>query len=261
MSQDSISLTLEPREVTGKAVKHLRRDGHIPAVIHDHGKPSVVVQADSLEMLKVWRQAGKHHPVELKAGDQKFTALIKTAEFDPKKHLLTHVVFNAVDKNQKVEAEIPVHAHYDEGNESSPAERNGLIVLAQLETVQVKAIPSALPDFLEYDAEKLVEIGDHVTVADLTAPEGVEIETEIGQSIATVYEPSALAAANDAAGGDAEEEEEAPAEGEEAEGEEGEEGAEGEDRAADGDKPAEQGQAGENKEEAKAEAKAEAADK
>ena len=89
--------------------------------------------------------------------------------------------------------------------------------MAQLETVQVKAIPSALPDFLEYDAEKLVEIGDHVTVADLTAPEGVEFETEIEHSIATVYEPSALAAANDAAGGDAEEEEE-PAEGEEGEG-------------------------------------------
>jgi large subunit ribosomal protein L25 len=235
MSQDSISLTLEPRKVTGKAVKHLRRDGFIPAVIHDHGKPSVVVQADSLALLRVWQQAGKHHPVELKAGDLTFTALIKTAEFDPKKHLLTHVVFNAVDKNQKVEAEIPVRPHYDEGNESSPAERNGLIVLAQLETVQVKAIPSALPDFLEYDAEKLVEIGDHVTVADLTAPEGVEFETEAEHSIATVYEPSAIAAANEAAAGTAEEEE-APAEGEEgeeAEGE-GEEGAESEGEASEG---------------------------
>ncbi len=237
MSQDSISLTLEPREVTGKAVKHLRRDGFIPAVIHDHGKPSVVVQADSLALLKVWQQAGKHHPVELKAGDQTYTALIKTAEFDPKKHLLTHVVFNAVDKNQKVEAEIPVRPHYDEGNESSPAERNGLIVLTQLETVQVKSIPSALPDFLEYDAEKLVEIGDHVTVADLTAPEGVELETEAEHSIATVYEPSAIAAANEAAAGDAEEEE-APAEGEEGEEAEGEEGAEAEGEATEGKKTA-----------------------
>ncbi|HVI60597.1 MAG TPA: 50S ribosomal protein L25 [Candidatus Saccharimonadales bacterium] len=263
MPQDSISLTLAPREVTGKAVRHLRRDGFIPAVIHDHGKPSIVVQANSVEMLKVYRQAGKHHPVELKTADQKFVALIKTAEFDPKKHLLTHVVFNAVDKNQKVEAEIPVRPRYAEGNESSPAERNSLIVLTQLETVQVKAIPSALPDFLEYDAEKLVDIGDSVTVADLTAPEGVEFETEAEHSIATVYEPSALAAANDAAGGDAEE----PVPAEDEEGEEGEagEGAEGEDG---GDK----GQEGESRpggkgqdepkpssvEAAKADAKAEA---
>jgi large subunit ribosomal protein L25 len=240
MSQDTISLTLEPRTVTGKAVKHLRSSGHIPAVIHDHGKDSVIVQADGVALLKVWRQAGKHHPIELTAGDQNFVALIKEAVFDPKKHLLTHVVFNAVDKNQKVDADIPVRPHYDEGNESSPAERAGLIVLTQLETVQVKAIATKLPDFLEYDAEKLVEIGDHVTVADLTIPEGVELITEVEHSMATVYEPSALAAANDAAGGDAEEEE-APAEGEE--GEAGEEAAEGEGgeakpESAEGDAPA-----------------------
>jgi large subunit ribosomal protein L25 len=216
MPQDSITLTLEPREITGKTVKHLRRDGQVPAVIHDHGKPSIVVQADAAALLKVWRQAGKHHPIELKAGDQSYVALIKEAEFDPKKHLLRHVVFNAVDKNQKVEAEIPVRPRYAEGNELSPAERNNLIVLAQLETVQVKAIADRLPDFLEYDAEKLVEIGDHVTVADLTAPEGVEIETEAEHAIATVYEPSALAAANEATAGDAE-----PEDAEDVESEEG----------------------------------------
>ena len=203
MSQDSISLTLKPRSVTGKAVKHLRSAGQVPAVIHDHGKASLHVQGDGVAMLKVWRQAGKHHPVELKTGDQTFTALIKVAEFDPRKHLLSHIVFNAVDKNQKVEADIPVHPRYDEGNESSPAERSGLIVLSQLESVEVRAIASKLPDFLEYNAEVLVEIGDHVTVADLIIPEDVELETETTHTIATVYEPGALAAANDAAGGDA----------------------------------------------------------
>jgi large subunit ribosomal protein L25 len=222
MSQDTISLSLEPREITGKAVKQLRRDGQVPAVIHDHGKPSVHVQGNAVAMLKVWRQAGKHHPIELKAGDNSYMALIKTAEFDPKKHLLTHIVFNAVDRNQKVDADIPVRARYDEDNESSPAERNGLIVLTQLESVQVKAVPSKLPDFLEYNAEKLVEVGDHVTVADLQVPEGVEIETEENHSIATVYEPSALAAANEAAAGEAEEGEEPESESGTEEGEGGE---------------------------------------
>jgi len=225
MSQDTINLTLEPRSVTGKAVKQLRKSGHIPAVIHDHGKPSVIVQADGIALLKVWRQAGKHHPVELKTADQSYVALIKQAVFDPKKHQLTHVVFNAVDRNQKVEAEIPVRPRYAEGNESSPAERASLIVLTQLETVQVKAVAAKLPDFLEYDAEKLVEVGDHVTVADLVMPEGVELETEPEHAVATVYEPSALAAANDAAGGDVEPEAETTEGEEEATGEaEGKEG-------------------------------------
>jgi len=113
-------------------------------------------------------------------------------------------------------------------------ERSGLIVLSQLESVQVKAVASKLPDFLEYDAEKLVEVGDHVTVAELVIPEGVELVTETEHSIATVYEPSALAAANDAAGGDAEEEEaEAEAEGEEAEGEGAEDATESDEKKSD----------------------------
>ncbi|HET9174158.1 MAG TPA: 50S ribosomal protein L25 [Candidatus Saccharimonadales bacterium] len=204
MSDDKISLALEPRTVLGKAVKHLRTEGTIPAVIHDHGKESVIVQGEYMALLKVWQQAGQHHPVNLKAGDKTYTALIKTVDMDPKKHQLRHVVFNAVRANEKVEAAVPIHARYDEGNESAPAERNGLIVLSHLDSVQVKAVPAKLPDFLEYNAEKLVEVGDSITVADLIVPADVEIVTEPEHSIASVYEPSALQAANEAAAGEAE---------------------------------------------------------
>lgn len=212
MTQDTISLTLEPRKVTGKQVRQLRREGTVPAVIHDHGKDSVVVQGDYMAVLKVWQQAGKHHPVNLQAGDKTFTALIKTADFDPKKHQLRHVVFNAVRANEKVEAEVPIHPRYSEGNEISPAERGGLIVLSHLDVVTVKAVPAKLPNVLEYDAEKLVEVGDNVTVTDLVVPADVEVVTEAEHSIATVYEPSALQAANEAAAGEAGEGEGAEAE-------------------------------------------------
>ncbi|HET6924282.1 MAG TPA: 50S ribosomal protein L25 [Candidatus Saccharimonadales bacterium] len=205
MSQDAITLTVDAREVTGKAVKHLRRDGLVPAVIHDHGKESVLVQGQYLELFRVYTRAGKHHPIELKAPAGSYTVLIKDATFEPRKNQLTHLVFNAVDKNQKVEAEVPIHPRYaDEENQSSPAERASLIVLPQLETIQVKAIPSKIPDFVAYDAEKLVEVGDHVTVADLIVPADVEVLTEPEHAVAAVFEPAALAAANDAAGGDAE---------------------------------------------------------
>lgn len=207
MTQDAINLQVEAREITGKAVKHLRKTGQTPAVIHDHGKASVIVQGDSVAMLKAYRAAGKHHPIQLKAGPKTYTAMIKTAEFEPRKNQLNHLVFNAVSANQKVEAEIPIRAKFDEGNEASPAERNGLMVLSNTETVLVEALPNNLPDVLYYDGEKLVEVGDHVSVADLIVPADVEVKTDLGQGIASVFEPSAVAAANDAAGGDADEDE------------------------------------------------------
>lgn len=204
MSQDTISLTVQKREIIGKQVRQLRRDDIVPAVIHNHGKESVNVQADYNTIMKTYRSAGRHNPVELTAGDKKYLAIIKTATFEPKKNRLTHVVFNAVDANQKVEASIPVRPQYAEGNETTPAERASLIVLGNLDEILVEAVPSKLPSVIYYDAEKLVEVGDSVTVADLTMPEGVVSKVDPDHTIATVYEPSAVAAANDDAGGDAE---------------------------------------------------------
>jgi hypothetical protein len=57
---------------------------------------------------------------------------------------------------------------------------------------------------LYFNGEKLVEAGDSVTVADLIVPNGVIVKAEPNHPLATVFEPSALQAANDAAGGTAE---------------------------------------------------------
>lgn len=208
---EELLLEVKKRDVTGKAVKQLRKDGLVPAVIHDHGKESVHVQGNYLDMLKAYQKAGKHHPLSLKAGDHKYTVLIRDVDVDPRKHQLRHVVFNAVKANEKVDAEIPVRIRFEEGNEATPAERAGLIVLHQLEAVEVSALPRELPNVLEFDGEKLVEVGDSATVADLIVPTTVTVKTDPSHPLATVFEPSALQAANDAAGGTADDE--APAEG------------------------------------------------
>jgi large subunit ribosomal protein L25 len=201
MAEDTFTLELVARSVTGKQVKRLRASGEVPAVIHDHGKESINVQAPYLELYRLYVRAGRHHPVQLIAGTRKFTALIKSASFEPRNNQLTHVVFNAVDRNQKVEAAIPVHPQYEAGMDSTPAERASLIVLQQLDEVEIRAIPGKLPDVLHYDAAKLAQVGDHVSVADLIVPDGVEVITEASHVLATVFEPGALAAANDAVGG------------------------------------------------------------
>lgn len=203
---DEIIVQLDERDVTGKAVKRLRQQGIVPVVIHDHGKESVIVQGDFTALTKAYHQAGKHHPISVKAGKKHFMALVKSVDFDPKKHQIRHIVFNAVNANETVEADIPVHIKFEEGNDATPAERAGLVVLHQLEVVGVEALPKNLPEALYFDGEKLVEVGDQATVADLLPVEGVTVKTDLAHPLATVFEPSALQAANDAAGGDAEEE-------------------------------------------------------
>ena len=64
----------------------------------------------------------------------------------------------------------------------------------------------SLPEALYFDGEKLIEVGDVATVADLLPVEGVIVKNGFSSPARDCFEPSALQAANDAAGGDAEEE-------------------------------------------------------
>jgi large subunit ribosomal protein L25 len=205
---------LELRQALGKEIKGLRREGLVPAVVHNHGQPSVHVMASELELERIFEAAGKHHPLNLEIGNQKYLVLIKDAHFHPVKRRLQHVVFQAIRRDEKVEAEVPISL---EGE--IPAEKAGLQVLTHLDRVEVEALPTNLPDALVADMTVLAEIGDRVTVADLKIPDGVTVLTEPEQSIALVVEPKEQVV---------EEPEVEAEEGEAAEGEEGEEVAEGE---------------------------------
>lgn len=189
MSAKDTVLELEERKVVRKGLGKLRAGGVVPAVIHDHGQPSVHVQADAVTLAKAYEMAGKNHPLDLKVGDRNFLALIKDVAYKPPKHTLQHVVFQAVKQNEKVEAEVPVTIIG-----TPPAERVGLLVLHQLDNVLVEAFPRDLPDHFELDSERLSELHDRLTVADLVVPAGVIILTEPEHSIATVVEPRAVAA-------------------------------------------------------------------
>jgi len=181
---DAVKLT--ERTVVGKGLNALRREGQIPAVIHNHGQESIHVMAPEKELARVYKEAGKHHPLNLEVGSQKYLALIKDAHFNPVKHRLQHIVFQAIRQNEKVEAEVPIRM---EGE--IPAEKVGLMVLTQLDAVQVEAFPRHLPDEMVVDATKLVELHDKLTVEDLQIPEGVTVLTEPEHPIATVVETKA----------------------------------------------------------------------
>jgi large subunit ribosomal protein L25 len=206
MSSDTITLELTKREVVGKQVRGLRRDGKVPAVIHNHGKDSIIVDAPFMEITKVYEKAGKHHPVDLKVGSDKYLAIIRDVDLDPRKNTLRHVVFNAVRQNEVVQTEVPIKFEGD-----SAAEKAGLMLLHQLETVEVEATPRNLPDEIVVSVDSLTDIGDKINVEDLQAPDGVTILTDPEHPVVAVIETPAQqseeAEAEEAAAG------EAPAEG------------------------------------------------
>lgn len=186
MTSQDISLELQNRDVVRKRLAGLRNDGLVPAVVHNHGKESILVVGDAVAVTKAFSQAGKHHPVQLKVDGKSHLALIKDVDREPTKNRIRHVVFQAIKQNEAVEAEIPVVFKEDV---EIPAEKLSLMVLKQLDTVQVKALPRDLPDQLVVDPSNLTEVGDNLTVADLVIPNGVTLLTEPEHQIAIVEMP------------------------------------------------------------------------
>lgn len=218
MSSDQIKLALKKRDTVGNQVRALRRSGTVPAVIHNHGKESTLVQAPFAAVTKVYAAAGKHAPVELDVDGKGLLGIIKEVDFDPYKNTIRHVVFNSIRRDEKVKADIPIELT----GEEIPAEKAGYMVITTLDAVEVEALPHKLPDALRASKEGLTEIGDKITVGDLTVPDGVTILTELEHTIAAVEESKAQmseeAEAEEAVDG----EEGSEAEGEESAGSESE---------------------------------------
>lgn len=222
---DKITLQVDERNVQGKKVKRLRAEGLTPGVIYGPGLEPMSVQVPEGELLKVVKAAGKHTPVHL-TGSKRRIAMIKDVDIDPVRNAIQHVSFHAVRADQPVTTEVPILLT---GMGESEAEKNGLIVLQTIDRVEVKALPMDLPEAIEVSVLALSEEGQKVTLAAATLPDGVEFvdhddghhhdedeETErqtiLDQVVASVWEPAALQAANEAAAGDAEDEADVPAE-------------------------------------------------
>lgn len=92
---DKISLNLDERSVHGKKVARLRRDNLVPGVVYGQGFEPISVQAVQQVIDKVYRAAGKHHPVHITIGSKKKIAMIKDVDVDPLKNVVRHVAFHA----------------------------------------------------------------------------------------------------------------------------------------------------------------------
>lgn len=200
---NDITLKLEARSVQGKKVSRLRQDGVVPSVIYGGSTDPMNTQSGFVETTKVALQAGKHTPVHLTIDGKKKLAIIKSIDVDPVKHRVRHLAFQAIKQNEVITTEVPLQLV---GMGESEAEKAGLVVLQALERIAIKAKPADLPESLDLSVAELSSADDKLTLADITLPSGVEyadIEQDTSLVVANVYEPSALQAANDAAGGDA----------------------------------------------------------
>lgn len=160
-----ITLSIEPRTITGKKVGQLRKQGIIPSNIFGGKIKSAAVQVKKTAFAPVWQQAGETQIVYLELGDEKETrpTLISNVQRNPVSDEVIHVDFRQVDLKEKITANIPVEVIGE-----SPAVKDfQAAIITSLAEIEVEALPTDLPENIQVDISVLKNIGDVVKVVDL----------------------------------------------------------------------------------------------
>ncbi|MCA9979531.1 MAG: 50S ribosomal protein L25 [Anaerolineales bacterium] len=170
MSSEHTKLKGKLRNVTGKKVRALRREGQIPAVIYGKRDP-VMIQLDFQSTSLILRDAAENNVLDLTVDGTLYKVLLR----DTQKHVLRgdlmHIDFLEVDMNELIRTEAPI---YLVGESSLTGGSVGLL----LHTVEIEATPDNLVSEIELDSALIVDEDTVIHVRDLTVPEGVTIVTD-----------------------------------------------------------------------------------
>jgi large subunit ribosomal protein L25 len=104
-----------------------------------------------------------------------------------------HIDFLQVDPNEPIQANVPLRF---EGDAPAVKDLAGTL-LTIVDLVSVRCKPLDIPDSFSVDLSKLTSFDVSLTVADISAPEGVDIITDSAVVIATVNAPRVRTAAEE----------------------------------------------------------------
>lgn len=158
-----IKLSAKARSEFGKgAARRTRRAGLVPAVLYGHGTDPVHIALPAHDTLLALRTANALLSISVDGGKDTL-ALPKQVQRDPVKGSVEHVDLVIVRRGEKVTVEVPVVVVDDD-------RVPGVVTLdAQTLTLEVEA--THIPAHVEVSVEGL-EVGDKITVENITLPEG-----------------------------------------------------------------------------------------
>jgi large subunit ribosomal protein L25 len=170
---DRIELEVASREILGKRVKHLRRQGITPVHVFGHGIESLALQCDTKELERVLSRAGQTRLIDLKLAKEKKPRTVVVREFDRdwRRGELVHVDFYQVKMEEKIRLEIPVVLI---GEAPALKAKTNMLDHA-LGTLTVECLPAQIPGSIEVDISSLTELDQAIRVKDITLDKDITV--------------------------------------------------------------------------------------
>src|SRR5262245_51195554 len=104
----SLSIAAKPRtEVGSRAVRRLRAEGRIPAIMYGHGQDPAMLSIDLHEFDGLLRH-GAHGLLDVQMDGATESAVIKDVQYDVYGREVLHVDFARISRDERVVVEVPI---------------------------------------------------------------------------------------------------------------------------------------------------------
>jgi large subunit ribosomal protein L25 len=170
---DKIELKVANREILGKKVKYLRRQGLTPVHLFGHGIESLALQCDTDELERVLDRAGQTRLITLKLAKERKsrTAVIREFDRDWRKGQLLHVDFYQVKMEEKIKLEVPIVLIGE-----APALKSKANMLEhELATLTIECLPAKIPSNVEVDVSSLTEPEQAIRIQDIILDKDITV--------------------------------------------------------------------------------------
>lgn len=181
---EQTELLVAPREMVGKAAKHLRREGLIPANIYGHKEESQAVQIDATAFEALRRARKTSGIITLRMdGDSKVqTALVRHVQRNPVNGKILHIDFFRVSLTERILMKVPLHFV----GEAPGVKNESGVLLHLLDALEVECAAQDIVNSFEVDVSSLEHIDDTLHASDVKLPEGFTLITDPEEGIAKV---------------------------------------------------------------------------
>ncbi len=170
---ERMTINAEKRNVVGKQVKQLRREGWVPAVIYGQGD-NHIVQFNRLELRRVLRQAGTTELIDVQFDGQFKTVLAREIQQHVTRGDVLHLDLYEVNMRETLVIDVPLVYVGEVPNDVAALGSIALVV----QTLTVECLPGDLPAEIEVDVSQISSPDDMIAVKDLVIPPGVTVLTD-----------------------------------------------------------------------------------
>jgi large subunit ribosomal protein L25 len=180
-------LSVEPREVLGKKIRFLRRQGILPANVYGHGLDSVSIQVNAAAFYETLKASTANEVIDLNVGGERAArpVVMHHVQRHPLTSSILHVDFYQVSLREKMRADVPIVLV---GSSDAVTTYNGTL-LTGIESLHVEALPLDLPAQIEVDVSVLTQVDTAIHVRDIKVPENVTVLSDLDVVVAQVAAP------------------------------------------------------------------------